>query len=96
MDSKPLVHGLIAFQPKANGRESFAYTDAEGKYDLKYKDGVMGAGIGENSVRISHQRTPDPRTEAVPPKYSNPQKTTLHYEVKPGDNNDVNFDLLSK
>jgi hypothetical protein len=93
-DNKPLVRALVAFQPNGNGRESFGYTDSDGKYELKYNTLTMGAGVGENSVRISTQRSNDPRTETVPPQYN--KKTTLHYDVKPGENMDANFELRSK
>ncbi len=96
LDGKPLGRATIAFQPKTKGRESGATTDADGNYELKYSHDFPGAGIGENIVRISTQRSNDPRTETLPPKYSNPQKTTLHYDVKPGNNDNVNFDLQSK
>jgi hypothetical protein len=94
VDGKPAVRAMIAFQPKMAGRESFACTDDDGKYELKYLGDLMGAGVGENSVRISMQRTPDPRTEKLPSKYNT--NTTLKYEVKPGNNDDVNFDLSTK
>ncbi len=96
MDGKPLARALVGFQPKGKGRESIGPTDAEGNYELKYNLELAGAGVGENRVRISTQHSMDPRSETVPRKYSDPQNSTLHYDVKPGDNNDVNFDLQSR
>ncbi|MGO9109293.1 MAG: carboxypeptidase-like regulatory domain-containing protein [Thermoguttaceae bacterium] len=92
MDGQPLARAGIGFQPKARGRESYARTNANGEYELSYLREVKGAGIGENSVRVTTQRTNDPETETVPAKYN--RQTTLHFEVKPGDN-EANFDLTS-
>jgi hypothetical protein len=93
MDGEPLAKAGIAFQPKEKGRESFARTDAKGEYELTYLGEVKGAGIGENSVRITTQKSNDPKTETVPAKYN--KQTTLRFEVKAGDN-EANFDLTSK
>ena len=93
MDGNPLVHAGIAFQPLSKGRESFGCTDANGDYELKYKPDVYGVGVGENSVRITTQRTNDPKTETVPARYNT--QTTLRFEVKGGDNV-ANFDLTSE
>jgi len=91
MDGKPLPRAGIGFQPKAKGREAYAVTDANGEYDLNYLPNVQGAGVGENSVRITTQKTNDPRTETIPAKYN--RQTTLRFEVEPGKDNVANFDL---
>ncbi len=93
MDGQPLAKAAVRFQPKEKGRESFGKTDANGEYELTYLGEVKGAGLGENTVRISTQRTNDPKTETVPAKYNT--QTTLSFEVKAGDNK-ADFDLLSK
>lgn len=90
LGGKPLAHAGIAFQPKTNGRESFGTTDANGEYELTYLGQVKGAGLGENSVRITTQKTNDPKTETVPAKYNT--ATTLRFDVKAGDQ-EANFDL---
>ena len=93
MDGEPLAKAGVGFQPKTKGRESFASTDANGEYELTYLGDLKGVGVGENSVRITTQRTNDPRTETVPAKYN--KQTTLRFEVKAG-NNKANWDLTSK
>jgi len=92
MDGQPLAKACIGFQPKTKGRESYARTDDNGEYELSYFRGAKGAGIGENSVRITTQSSSDPETETVPAKYN--RQTKLRFEVKPGDN-EANFDLTS-
>ena len=94
MDGKPLAKAGIAFQPKLKGRESFARTDDNGEYELTYLGETKGAGVGENSVRITTQRNNDPKTETVPAQYN--KQTNLHFEVQEGDNKDANFDLSSQ
>ena len=93
MDGEPLKHAGIAFQPAAKGREAHALTDANGEFELKYAPGVQGSGIGNNSVRITTQSSPDPSTETVPAKYN--RQTTLTFDVQKGDN-EANFDLTSE
>ena len=94
MDGKPLAQAAVGFQPKAKGRESTGRTDSNGEFDLTYLGDVKGAGVGENSVRVTTQRTNDPRTESVPAKYN--KQTTLRFDVKGGEDNVANFDLTSK
>ena len=90
LGGKPLAHAGIGFQPKAKGRESYATTNGNGEYELTYLGQVKGAGLGENSVRITTQRSNDERTETMPAKYNT--ATTLRFEVKAGDQ-EANFDL---
>jgi hypothetical protein len=93
MDGKPLAKAHIRFEPKTKGRESFATTNDDGEYELIYLGTTKGAGVGQNLVRISTQRSNDQRTETVPARYNN-AKTELQFEVKAGEN-EANFDLNS-
>ncbi len=93
MDDKPLAKAGITFRPKAQGREAYAYTDANGEYNLNYAPDIPGAVAGENSVRITRQTSRDPRSETVPAKYN--KQTELRFEVKAGEDNVANFDLKS-
>jgi len=94
MDGKPLVSAGVGFQPKDKGRESFATTDANGEYEMNYFSDVQGVGAGENSVRITKQKSNDWRSETIPAKYN--RQTTLRFEVKGGEENVADFDLKSK
>ncbi len=94
LDGKPLAKAGVGFQPKGKGRESFATTDENGEYELNYRADVQGAGAGDNAVRITKQTSHDWRSETVPAKYN--RQSTLRFEVKAGEDNVANFDLLSK
>lgn len=49
---QPGANLIVTFQPPA-GRPSYATTDAEGNYELRYNKDTMGAKIGSNLVTIS-------------------------------------------
>lgn len=49
---KPVANLYLDFQP-ANGRNSWAFTDEQGHYELEYDQGVMGAMVGEHTVTVS-------------------------------------------
>ena len=93
LDNKPLARVGIVFRPEIGARESSGATDANGEYILKYIRDDLGGAVGKNSVRISKQQTPDPKSETLPLRYN--QQTTLVADVKPGDN-EINFDLTSE
>lgn len=81
------------FEPETT-RASNAKTDAAGKYVLMFNTSVRGAAVGLHKVKIS--RRGDPLTggqEAVPMKYNDQSQLTA--EVKPGKNDNVNFELTS-
>ena len=92
LDGQPLAKADVVFQPDGSQRGSTGRTDAEGRYELAYKRGQMGAIVGPNTVRIHVSaelvRNPPP----IPARYA--AKSELHPEVKPGDN-EFNFDMTS-
>jgi len=49
---KPVADLYLDFQP-SDGRNSWAFTDAQGRYELEYDEGVMGAVAGEHTVTAS-------------------------------------------
>lgn len=90
-DGQPLVNAMVEFQPD-KGAPSYAYTDANGKYDIQYQTDQMGALLGHHyvSVRTAGEKT-DPKTdttinmpELVPATYND--ETELEFEVQPGPN----------
>ncbi len=90
LDGKPLANARIIFKSQeVNVRESWAVTNADGEYVLRYIRDDLGGTIGKNSVRISKQ-TPNARSEMLPEKYNT--RTTLTADVKQGAN-EINFDL---
>ena len=99
LDGVPFPHAIVYFHTKKEkgGRPATGTTDAEGKYDLIYLDGVKGAHIGMNSVEITTEwpdgEPGEGETEKIPPKYNT--KTTLTAEVK-DERNVFDFSLESE
>jgi hypothetical protein len=90
LDGRPLVGADIEFQlddkhPTATGR-----TDQEGNYELMYKRGVVGAPVGQHSVRISFYRNAISNPPNIPERYN--KQSELKREVKSG-SNDIDFEL---
>ena len=73
---------------KKGGRPASGVTNANGKYELIYLDGVKGARTGVNKVEITTQwpegEPPMGQSEPIPEKYNS--KSTLTADVKPGSN----------
>jgi len=92
LDGKPLENADIVFQPDGSKPPSSARTNADGRYELAYKRGVVGGMIGSNSVRItvSSELVANPPT--IPARYNT--ESELKKEVKAG-HNEINFDLTS-
>jgi len=82
LDGKPLSGVVVTFQPE-KGRPAVANTDSNGNYDVIYTEGVKGANVGPNTVRVLW---PDGESGGppIPDKYN--AKTTLKFDVKPGNN----------
>src|SRR6476646_8422363 len=53
LDGQPFVNADVTFQPDGAQRISTGRTDAEGRYELAYKRGQMGAIVGPHTARIS-------------------------------------------
>ncbi|MFI4876056.1 MAG: carboxypeptidase regulatory-like domain-containing protein [Blastopirellula sp. JB062] len=94
-NGKPLSDATVSFESE-NGQIAFGKTDAEGRYELHYRDGANGAEIGTNTVRVESLITAPPGPnyrDPIPPKYNT--RSTLTVEVTSGANTH-NFDLSSK
>lgn len=98
LDGKPLEKARVAFEPKeanekGRGRTSIAYTDAAGKFVLKYNQDVNGAMLGKFSVSISKLSGTEevPGDEMIPAKYN--EKTTLEANVTSEGPNEFVFEL---
>lgn len=102
LDGQPLAGATVLFVPE-NGRPAGGTTDERGHYVLTYTDGVRGAPLGKNKVRIytareasespSGERIP-PVPERIPMKYN--ANTTLEFIVEPGKKNIADFSLDSQ
>ncbi|WP_437221938.1 carboxypeptidase-like regulatory domain-containing protein [Planctomicrobium sp. SH661] len=100
LDGQPLSNANVSFDPTAEGRSSSGFTDAQGRYDLRYGLDVKGAKLGSYNVRIwTYQKGGDEPgsapeiPELVPEKYHKPGALTA--DVKDATNT-VNFELTTK
>jgi len=99
LDGVPFPNAIVYFhtQKEKGGRPAAGTTDAEGKYELVYLEGVKGAHIGMNKVEIVTEwpdgEPGEGETEKIPEKYNT--KTTLTAEVK-DERNVFDFNLESE
>jgi hypothetical protein len=92
LDGKPLEKADILFQPEGSKPPSSGRTDADGRYQLAYKRGVMGGTLGSNTVRISVSPDVVANPPNIPARYNTESEMTK--EVKSGPN-EFNFDLTT-
>jgi hypothetical protein len=95
LDGKPMSNVSVVFESE-NGQIATGHTDAEGHYELLFRDGEKGAEIGKNTVRIEtvlDAPPPPGYRDPIPAKYNKASQLTV--EVKPGDNTH-DFALTSK
>ena len=99
LDGAAFPGAIVYFhtQKEKGGRPAAATTDAEGRYELVYLDGVKGAHIGLNKVEIVTEwpegEPGEGESEKIPEKYNT--KTTLTAEVK-DERNVFDFNLESE
>jgi hypothetical protein len=84
LDGRPLEHADVTFQPEGSLRPSVGRTDADGRYELAYKRGELGALVGEHTVRIYVSPELVTNPPRIPARYD--RESELRREVKPGDN----------
>tara|TARA_R110002167_G_scaffold364570_1_gene586615 strand:+ start:2362 stop:2775 length:414 start_codon:yes stop_codon:yes gene_type:complete len=100
LDGKPLVGGLVSFEPQISNsvkaKASFGSTDEEGKFKLRYNATTDGVIPGKQVVRVSKLSgtNEEPGEEILPGKYNT--ESTLTAEVTKEGPNDFPFDLKSK
>lgn len=81
LDGKPLAGAIIMASPEV-GRPGTATLDSDGKYVLKYTEGVEGTKLGRN--KISFVWPTDVSGPRIPAKYA--EKSELVIDVKKGTN----------
>ncbi len=87
-DGKPVANASITFYP-ASGRPSAGTSDGEGKFELEYTKGKMGAVVGEHTVKIFTGGMPAPPAPGMssssgsrrPPKTTPPTEVVLPSKV---------------
>jgi hypothetical protein len=92
LDSNPLEKADILFQPGDSKPPSAGRTDADGRYQLAYKRGVMGGSVGPNTVRITISPDVVVSPPNIPARYNTESELTR--EVESGQN-EFNFDLTA-
>jgi hypothetical protein len=92
LDGKPLEKADILFQPDGSKPPSAGRTNADGRYELAYKRGVMGSTVGSNTVRITISSDVVSNPPNIPARYNTESELTK--EVK-SDQNEFNFDLTT-
>ena len=92
LDGQPLANTDVTFQPEGAKRPSTGRTGDDGRYELAYKRGQMGAMVGPNTARIFISTELVKNPPPIPDRYA--LKSELHPEVQPGDN-EINFELTS-
>ena len=99
LDGAPLARAAVAFVPYERGNASYATTDAEGRYTLRYSARNEGAVVGQHRVEIrtgGEGRDADGNltetAERVPARYH--ATSELLVEVAAGDNT-LDFPLVT-
>jgi len=90
LDGQPLEMVDVVFQPKNGDSPSTSRTGPDGRYELLYKRGIVGARTGEHVVHIGFTSNIVKNPPNIPARYNT--NSDLLVEVKPG-SNEYNFDL---
>jgi hypothetical protein len=93
LDGRPLESVDVVFQPTDGKSPSTSRTDEDGNYEMLYKRGLMGARVGDHTVRIGFTSGIIKNPPNLPAQYNTASE--LRAEVKPGAN-EFNFDLKSE
>jgi hypothetical protein len=93
LSGKPLEKADVVFQPENGKPPASGRTDAEGRYTLAYKRGVMGGLVGQNTVQISVSRELVRNPPKIAAKFNT--QSELHREIKPGEN-EFDFDVTTE
>jgi hypothetical protein len=89
---KPVPSTQVTFQPADGSRPSKGLTDDDGKFMLKYSRTEPGATRGPHKVFLSYVVSNEEELHKIEPKasddlkaviasYSDPEKTTLKYDI---------------
>ncbi|HVT30599.1 MAG TPA: carboxypeptidase-like regulatory domain-containing protein, partial [Lacipirellulaceae bacterium] len=93
LNGQPLENADIVFQPDNGKSPAVARTDAEGRYELAYKRGVVGCPVGQNTVRIRVSKEVVRNPPHIAARFNS--KSELHREIKAGQNN-FDFDVTTE
>lgn len=88
VDGQPKENVSVTFQPDEMRPASYGRTDATGHYELGYKRGVQGALLGQHTVRILAEGSPQ-----FAARFNS--QSELRREVKAGQN-EFDFDVTTE
>jgi hypothetical protein len=92
LDGRPLENADLTFN--AEGKSpGVARAGADGRYEVMYKRGVVGAPVGPNKVSITVSPEVVRNPPRIPPRYNTASE--LSVEVMPGEDNVFDFDLTT-
>jgi len=103
LDGKPLTDGVVIFTP-TSGRGATGVIGSDGTFSLSTYGESDGATIGIHNVSIVpalddkevlESEEPIDANPQIPTKYFNPASSGLKQEVKAGDENHFDFELVS-
>ena len=93
LDGRPLAFADVTFQ--AEGKSpGVGRTDKDGRYELMYKRGVVGAPIGPNRVSITTSSELVRNPPRIPARYNTESELTR--EILAGEDNVFDFELKSE
>ena len=92
LSGKPLENADVVFQPDNGKPPAIGRTDAEGRYELAYKRGVMGGPIGQNTVQIRVSRELVHKPPRIAARFNS--QSELRRDVKAGQN-EFDFDVTT-
>jgi len=101
LDGRPVANATVMFSPVSGERNSYGFTDGQGRYELRFTGQLKGAVVGEHRVDIrtgsseatsATDETGSGPTETIPAKYNTESELTA--TLRSG-NNTVNFELTS-
>ena len=93
LNGKPLENADVVFQPDNGKSPAIARTDADGRYELAYKRGVMGGPVGQNTVQIRVSRELVRNPPHIAARFNS--QSELRREVKAGQN-EFDFDVTTE
>jgi hypothetical protein len=93
LNGRPLENADVVFQPDNGKSPAVARTDAEGRYELAYKRGVVGGPVGQNTVQIRVSRELVRNPPRIAARFNS--QSELHREVKAGQN-EFDFDVTTE
>ena len=94
LDGRPLEMVDVVFQPTTGSRPPHRGPTQTGNYELLYKRGLVGARIGEHTVRIGFTSNIVANPPNIPPRYNT--QSDLRREVKAGEENVFDFELTTE